>query len=903
MSGRFNFRWRYITLALATLAVSFAFVFSSNATGIGSGVAYAAGCTGTDAPDGTDCSKIPLGCPGTTLQGPVASGSVTNCPYISNTSGIGCNGSNAPLNTDCSKIPLACPGSTQQGPTTGTPANCPYSSSDLAGPTPSNVASSPDCNTNGDPMTWVLCPIYDALSGAADWLFTNIVSPFLVTEPVGTSASDSGFQIWSNFRVYGDIILVIAVLVVVIGQSIGGGIVDAYTAKKVLPRVLITAILINLSVYIVAFLVDITNILGKTIGDVLTEPIRLSGQWNFTPNAIQSAGVFGVGLLGLLLSAGGIAAVLGGIFFSGSLAGAANFTKIALYAAMWVILPIVLAVLAVFVTLVIRKGLILFLLMTSPVWLAFYCLPNLQPYGKKAWDLLVEALMVYPIIVVVFAVADILAVTILGANSITSSKISGSGIAGGAALTADQVIAVIVAFFLQFLPLLAIPFAFRMAGGTLSKFHEVVTNGGNKLNEMATNRKEMAKRAYGTQSMQGRENVYNRLNSRASQDNGLLGKNKFARAVRRGGYGFLANRAGGYNLQAAMSAQRAQWQKEIQDQIATGVDVEVRALTVDKATATESNGRMRTDQATGQRQYKTLGGAWVNEADVDRAKQRWGGNQMALQEAVSYEMKKATTQEEVDGLVSNFGGLMKSNGINNQQATGVWKGAAFANQGSNLEYKYYSWKGEQKDATTGAVTKAAGLQMNGQGLITEIDEKKGSYDMGKMSADTWVTMQDEVKKARATQGQLAAKVASGTALSQEEFEQSETAANTLQRASRIARTYAQQRGMGGGMENPETGEVIAPSTPGVAGKGFVTSIHGAPGRVQEEAENFVQLLHPEVDSPVPSTYAAGHEGAREMSVVGATPPGGGAAGPAAPGFAPRSNPANTGRDRSGPGVR
>jgi hypothetical protein len=42
---------------------------------------YAAGCPGTAAPDGTDCSKIPLGCPGSTLQGPVAKTGTLTCPY------------------------------------------------------------------------------------------------------------------------------------------------------------------------------------------------------------------------------------------------------------------------------------------------------------------------------------------------------------------------------------------------------------------------------------------------------------------------------------------------------------------------------------------------------------------------------------------------------------------------------------------------------------------------------------------------------------------------------------------------------------------------------------------------------------------------------------------------------
>src|SRR5208282_1078506 len=81
------------------------------------------------------------------------------------------------------------------------------------------------------------------------------------------------FKAWSDFRVYGDVILIIALLVIVFSETIGGGLLDAYTVKKVLPRLLAAAILINLSIYIVALLVDITNVVGGSIGQVITAPL------------------------------------------------------------------------------------------------------------------------------------------------------------------------------------------------------------------------------------------------------------------------------------------------------------------------------------------------------------------------------------------------------------------------------------------------------------------------------------------------------------------------------------------------------------------------------------------------------------------------------------------------------
>ena len=697
----------------------------------------------------------------------------------------------------------------------------------------------PTCYTNNDPMSYILCPIFNSLSSISNWIFQNILTPFLVTAPIGTSSSDTSFKIWSSFRVYGDIVLVVALLVAVIGQVIGGGVVDAYTFRKVIPRVLVAAILINLSVYIVALMVDITNIIGKSIGNVMTAPLAQNNAWNFTPNAGQSVGVFGAGLLGLLLAGGGVAVITDLFFSSKGGSGKTDFIKIALYAAMFVILPMVLALIAVFVTLIIRKGLILFLVIISPVAFALYCLPNTEKYFKKWWDLLLEALLVYPIIVVIFAVADILAVTILSANGITKSQLTPDA-TGQISLALDSIIATMVAFFLQFLPLLAIPFSFRMAGGTLSRLHEAVTTGSGKINEMAQKRGAMAKRDFQVQKMQAQNRVYTRLNN--------------------SGHRFLANRAGGYDIHGSMSAMNAETKKEFDQTTNNGDDTQLRAFSVNKADALAagplvddgqgnmSNGRFRTDK-DGKRQFKTLGGRWVGEGDVDAAQQRWKGNHFMQQQVLAYEMKKATTQEQNDDLVSNYGSTVRGWGMNDNEAGSAWTGAAYANQGNKLEMKYYKYN-------NGA------LKMDGQGLTQEIDETRGSYDVSKFTADTWASLHAETANAR----QVAAAPNAGLTIDTAKGETNQAfstrvsarqaaARETIQRGSRIARSLVQSRGQSstelvgdGDNQVPVTNQ-----TPGGYG-GPVVSLHGAAPAAQEAAERFVQSYYPEAQAPVPNSY-------------------------------------------------
>ena len=435
-------------------------------------------------------------------------------------------------------------GSTSKGPGGGSGSGNGSGSSSGA-----SDNTSPSCESGGFSLNWIMCPVFNAVAESADWFFNSILQPFLITSPITTDATDPGYKIWSSFRVYGNIFLIIALLVVVFGQSIGGGLIDAYTAKKVMPRLLIAVILINLSIYIVAFLVDFTNIIGSGIGDLLTAPLRSSAacdpnniaqcqSWSFKPSSAQLAAPFALGLVGFLAAGTTITGLLGAMFASGGVIAGLLAIKTAVVAAFFVLLPILLAVLAVFVVLVVRKGLILFLILISPVAFALYCLPNTEKYFKKWWELLFGALMVYPIIIVIFAIADIMTVTILSANNVTPSILSsgtGSGANGsGGALGSDQALALVIAFFLQFLPLLAIPFAFRFAGGALKQAHDILTGAGAKVNNASKTRTEIAKSDWQAKRAGGNKEIFTRLGNRKIGDKrlaerkGLFGYNPLA---------------------------------------------------------------------------------------------------------------------------------------------------------------------------------------------------------------------------------------------------------------------------------------------------------------------------------------------------------------------------------------
>ncbi len=309
-----------------------------------------------------------------------------------------------------------------------------------------NAATSDStCESTGFSLSWIFCPILNVLVDASDAIYNHMIVPLLEIKPITVNdASDAYsqnvFKAWSNFRIYADIFLVIALLVLVFGQAIGGGLIDAYSAKKILPRLLIAAILINLSIYLVAFMVDITNIVGKGLISLITAPFYQTGDFNIELSGFTSALGFGAGAgAGIALAAGGAAVVQ--------------------FLLVFVLLPLFLTFIAIVATLILRQAAIIMLLIFSPIAFALYCLPNTEKYFKKWWDLLLQTLLVYPIIAALIGLAKIVPSVV----NLTA------GTEGGLVAALGQVLSIIILF----VPLALIPFAFKMSGGLIGKVSEI----------------------------------------------------------------------------------------------------------------------------------------------------------------------------------------------------------------------------------------------------------------------------------------------------------------------------------------------------------------------------------------------------------------------------------------------
>ena len=303
------------------------------------------------------------------------------------------------------------------------------------------------CANSGGAMAWVVCPVIEAI-GHGEELFINMINTQLKTKPVNlTSDTDpvavKTKAIWTNFRFIGNLVLVIAVLVIVYAEAVGGSIADAYTVQKTLPRILITAMLINLSIYLMLGLQDIFNVLGSGISDLILQPFKSGGGGGLInisagTGALFTAGSVGLGLIGVAALTSGIVPILLLLGLSG-----------------------LLALTGVFVTVILRQGILFMLVVTSPVAFALYCLPNTEQYFKKWWNFSIKILMVYPIVNVVIALAYV--------SGFVLSQINGG--------TGGQLLAAIASM----LPLFLIPFAFKMSGGAMASIYGAVSGVTNRL--------------------------------------------------------------------------------------------------------------------------------------------------------------------------------------------------------------------------------------------------------------------------------------------------------------------------------------------------------------------------------------------------------------------------------------
>lgn len=314
----------------------------------------------------------------------------------------------------------------------------PQDSNILADPS-SNKDSGTSCGVDG--IGWIVCPVVSFMGDLLANAFSGLADNFLATDTGLFDTSSGTYLAWTVFRNFANIAFVIVFLIIIFSQLTGVG-VSNYGVKKLLPRIVIAAILVNLSYFICQVAVDLSNILGYSLKQVF-DGIAVTASVPTSTDA--SANGFG------------IAAIIVGVIATATVA----------YFALSILIPILLGalvgVLMVVLMLIARKAIIILLIVLSPLAFVAFLLPNTESLFTKWRKIFMALLLLFPIVSVVFGVSSLASQIVLKAGP-------GSG---------SQIILQIMAVGIASLPFFLVP---TLLKGTLNGIGSV----GGKLNAFAS---------------------------------------------------------------------------------------------------------------------------------------------------------------------------------------------------------------------------------------------------------------------------------------------------------------------------------------------------------------------------------------------------------------------------------
>ena len=266
-----------------------------------------------------------------------------------------------------------------------------------------SVNYEPDtCYSGSGSLGWILCPLIWGASNVGEGLWDQIETyhlklPANALFGVREGQTESGVHsAWRSIRDISNIVFVIVFLVIVISQVTGFGITN-YGIKKMLPKLIVCIIIVNLSYILCQIAVDLSNTIGASITDFL-RGIAEKIPWSITEEVKSDGGLFSNGFITGALIAGGA----GGLFAlitsmrTGQNGAGAIIGGLGLFV-LGIVIIILVAIITLYVTLMIREAAVVVCIAIAPLAIVCNVLPNTQPLFKKWLNLIKALLVLYPV--------------------------------------------------------------------------------------------------------------------------------------------------------------------------------------------------------------------------------------------------------------------------------------------------------------------------------------------------------------------------------------------------------------------------------------------------------------------------------------------------------------------------
>lgn len=250
------------------------------------------------------------------------------------------------------------------------------------------------CSIDG--IGWIVCPAISELARLADNSLKYIQSTFLevnsntfssapkkdengqpILDDKGQKTYEAAYTAWMNIRTFANLAFVVAFTVIIYSQLTNSG-VNNYGIKKLLPRVIVAAILVNVSFLLCQIAIDLSNILGYNLMhffDSLALPDK--GTAEVTKATFATIAI-------AVLAGTAVAAVLAWPLVAGA------------------VLAAVVSLLFVWLILVARQALVLLLVVIAPVAFVAYLLPNTNQWFTKWRKTFIALLAVFPVVGLLF---------------------------------------------------------------------------------------------------------------------------------------------------------------------------------------------------------------------------------------------------------------------------------------------------------------------------------------------------------------------------------------------------------------------------------------------------------------------------------------------------------------------
>lgn len=246
---------------------------------------------------------------------------------------------------------------------------------------------------------WVICPVMRSIAKLADYGFAFINQNFLRIE-YQIQANDGGvYKAWDLIKNVANALFVVAFMIIIYSQITGRG-GGSYNIKRMLPKLIISVIIVNISYYACAIVIDISNIVGDSVLAIMKGVADQVGQAAMSLDSAENG-------------------------FEDSRLSDITSAVLTKSGTVWILLaPVAAVTIAIaiicgagLVLLIMRKVVVAMLVLASPLIFVAYILPNLERTFQQWMRLFLQLLILYPIIAFLLGTGQIISATIVNVDA------------------------------------------------------------------------------------------------------------------------------------------------------------------------------------------------------------------------------------------------------------------------------------------------------------------------------------------------------------------------------------------------------------------------------------------------------------------------------------------------------